>query len=329
MWLLNKNNFFCLCFILASTSLLGGYSFANPPSSRHEKLSKQHINAVGLAVIRLDSHYVDRGTATLIEPDIAVSAAHVFRSVFPQGPIPQRSGPLHIDLRERGAFIYFLDENGRGGVQKVKILSLVVEARFVNSIAKCHEGRLSREAQAHDVVFLELESVSQGLPSPVPLYKNEKGISKMCASYGYGVSSKQEVPIRQGIIYCLDLPKFGLGQQVIRLNNKQNMPQGDYNRAISEVSYLTGEPGFAPHEAYVGQARPGDSGGPLFAITSKGIRVIGVMSVYGKQKWDDRVDYYNGFCSLIEGNKPKGYFTSGLVHELLGYLKKNMLGRRG
>ena len=295
-------------------------------NSKAQKAPRNHIAAVGIAYIRLDGRNADRGTATLVEPHIAVSAAHVFKRVLPRRPIAQKSGPIRIDLRNMPVYWSYQPDDGRPA-QKVRVLSLVVDARFLHALETCRKNRLSREAQKHDLVFLELDP--QDMPrnvTCVPMLTGNCSVGQMCASYGYGVVSLRDYPVRKGIVYNLTLPQRSYDHDVILLANRNNMPDGDYQRAVREVGMLTGRPGLAPHEAYVGQALQGDSGGPLFAVTPKGIRVIGVMSIYGAERYAEDILYYNGFCSLITGDQTNGYALSGRAKELLSHLKKNRLG---
>ena len=288
---------------------------------------QSHVSAVGIVQIRAHHRYADRGTATLVEPNIAVSAAHVFKNVLPRVSSIRSTGPIHVDLRNTPVHWHYQPADGSPR-KNVRVLSLVVDSRFIQAQDLSRTDRLSHDAQKHDLVFIELDP--QSMPRGavhVPMVSRGSDVGQMCASYGYGVDSRWDRPKRQSIVYHLTLPQVSYDHDVIILSNQDNQPRGDYRRAVWEVSLLTGRQGLAPHQAYVGQARPGDSGGPLFAVTPKGIRVIGVMSLYGALPVGHEIFYYNGFCSLISGDRQKGYSLSFRAKEMLDLLKRNRVSR--
>jgi hypothetical protein len=288
---------------------------------------RDHTSAVGLITVRTGRNMEDRGTATLVEPGIILSAAHVFREVLPRGPLTQKNGPLHVDLRHKLVYWFYQPSTSGRPMQRVRVLSMVVDARYINAVRDPHQPHLSQEAQQHDIAFLELDPGS-ALPrgEHIPLFKSVSALGQMCASFGYGTPHPQMQPRRLHIVYRLDLAPHLQSHDVVNLSAMDNRPLGNPDHARQELTKLTCDPTMGLHDAYIGKALHGDSGGPLLVVTDGGVRVMGVMSVQGFYENERGLFGYNGFSSLITGARHTGYQVSQRVTELRNHLKRNMRG---
>lgn len=287
------------------------------------------------------------GTGTLIEKgahNIIVSATHIFHSVLPNreslGNV--RTGPLFIDLRQKNVtWTYQPNENMRGA-QEIPVLGMVVLRQYIDLLTDPNSRGITEEQQQYDITFLLLAAnrMPQNVPV-IPLANQLRGFSSMCALYGYGQLATEARPGRHHIALRFEAPELGLDPtDVLRIRVDSTFPD-DLIRARRELQYLLCKPQLNDHrDGIASGSPPGDSGGPCLIVTPEGVRVIGVLSVYGVRsntQWlvdhqgrrhnqqVERYDY-NGAASLIAGEPGQVYTLSPVAVAMLTLLKQQRLG---
>ncbi|MBP6985344.1 MAG: trypsin-like serine protease [Alphaproteobacteria bacterium] len=289
------------------------------------------VRDLSSAVGKIRVSFVDRhgramchdGTATLIENNIIISAAHVFHSLLPsRGELLQQDGPYYMDLR-RYNVDWFYESASQGSVATpIKVVSMVLDAAYIKLLVNPESAESSERQTKYDIAFLRLERAMPAMIPTIPLVSHEFRFSQMCAIYGYGKLENAHGCGRHAIPMLLSLDAEKLERGVLRLQVESNMPH-DIDEARKELRYLLGKEVLDIRDAFVSGGPPGDSGGPLLAVTPEGVRVIGVYSGYGVEVFShsNQVNRLNVCASLIKGNVRHGYNLDQAILLLLHTLK--------
>ncbi len=288
------------------------------------------IPAIGQVIVQYESGAYHCGTGTLIEPNIVISAAHVFHRVLPAAnTLRQQNGPVLIDLRGRGVTW-----------NNAPVRSMVVDAKYIHLLHELAGRDPTEKITRYDMVFLMLENSMPATHPTIPLIGRVNNFYQMCALYGYGQLENAQRPELHRIAMKLDVDPEMVEYDVIRLLAHNNLPwlvdqgqlKGDvqqkwhFNKfeVLKELAHLFCKRDFDTKDGIVSGSPPGDSGGPMLVMTPEGVRIAGILCTYGVDvnPMTRQADNVNCCASLIKGQNGRGYSLNAWVPVMLNFLKR-------
>jgi|GEM_PF-4797750 len=279
-----------------------------------------HRSAIGLIVTSEGT-----GTASLVENNILVSAAHVFSHLLPsKDKVKIVNGPYHIDLKGKNVFWNY-QQNANSQPTRIPALSLVVDAAYLHA----NMGNdISINGLNCDIAFLQLDPryMIPNMPC-LPLLSHMQKLPLMCAAFGCGQLALAKVMDQENageytdenkgfLWHKLKTPDSLSGPSGLQLCYWLGKTVGNKQEETRELKLLLHNPNFdvsCPLAMNPRSGVPGDSGGPLFVVHPNGsIQTIGIFSGMSPLHLP-----YNYFTCLMSGKADSGYDLSPKVVALL------------